>query len=165
MLGEAGNANVIAVYAAYALIAIALTTWLARTLYRSGTAFLHDVFTDRPAPADAINRLLVVGFAMLNLGYAFLVLRGGHQLDAFDAVKLLLNRLSILLVTLAAMHFVNVFVFWRIRSHREQLELPPPIAPQAVFATPPRAPAPGPMAPPAGRHRQGSVPPPPSAQR
>jgi hypothetical protein len=42
------------------------------------------------------------------------------------------NRLALLLVTLAGIHFVNVFVFWRIRARREQRQLPTPVAPQML---------------------------------
>jgi hypothetical protein len=130
--------NVIVVYVVYVLIAATLTTWLARTLFRNGTAFLHDVFAERPELADAVNRLLVVGFFMLNLGYALYLLRASRGLDAFEATQFLVNRLAILLVTLAGMHFLNVFVFWRIRARREQRTLPFPIAPQVLV---PPAPA------------------------
>jgi hypothetical protein len=124
--------NVIVVYVVYGAIAVTLTTWLARTLFRNGTAFLHDVFAERPELADAVNRLLVVGFFMLNLGYALYLLRAARGLDAFEATQFLVNRLAILLVTLAGMHFLNVFVFWRIRARREQRTLPFPIAPQVL---------------------------------
>jgi hypothetical protein len=130
--------NVIVVYVIYVAIAATLTTWLARTLFRNGTAFLHDVFAERPELADAVNRLLVVGFFMLNLGYALYILRAARGLDAFEATQFLVNRLAILLVTLAGMHFLNVFVFWRIRARREQRTLPVPIAPQVLVP-----PAPG----------------------
>jgi hypothetical protein len=129
--------NTIVVYVAYVIVAVTLTAWLARTLFRNGTAFLHDVFADRPALADAVNRLLVVGFYMLNLGYALWILRASRGLDPFDAVQFLVNRLAILLLTLAGLHFLNVFVFWRIRARREQRQLPPRVAPQMVLPTRP----------------------------
>jgi hypothetical protein len=132
-----GDANTIAVYVVYIAVAVGLTAWLARTLFRNGTAFLHDVFEDRPNLADAVNRLLVVGFYMLNLGYALYILRASRGLDAFDAVQFLVNRLALLLVTLAGLHFLNVFVFWRIRARREQRHLPPPVAPQVLIPRPP----------------------------
>jgi hypothetical protein len=141
-----GDAYAIGVYGVYAAVAVGLTAWLARTLFRSGTAFLHDVFEDRPALADALNRLLVVGFYMLNLGYALFILRAGRGLQAFEAVQFLVNRLAILLGTLGLIHFVNVFVFWRIRAHREQRHFPPPVAPQMVI--PPGAGSSAPPVPP-----------------
>src|SRR5207244_1320072 len=122
-----GDQNVIAVYVGYAAVAVALTAWLAKTLFDNGAVFLRDVFEDRPGLAEAVNRLLVVGFYMLNLGYAFFVLRAGRGLDGFEAIRLFVNRISILLLTLALLHFINVFVFWRIRGRREQRYLPPPV--------------------------------------
>jgi hypothetical protein len=131
------NAYSIAVYVTYAAVAVGLTAWLARTLFRNGTAFLLDVFEDRPALAEAVNRLLVVGFYMLNLGYGLYILRAGRGLGGFEAVQYLVNRLAILLGTLGVIHFVNVLVFWKIRSRREQRQLPPPVAPHLLIPTPP----------------------------
>ena len=133
-----GNGNVITVYVAYGAVAIGLTAWLARTLSHNGAVFLEDVFRDRPGLATAVNRLLVVGFYMLNLGYAFYILRAGGGLDAFSSVQYFVNRLAILLVTLAMIHFVNVLVFWRIRNRGEERHLPVPVAPQGVIAPRPK---------------------------
>jgi hypothetical protein len=132
------DANAILVSLIYVVVAVGLTVWLARTLFHNGTAFLHDVFADKPELAEAVNRLLVTGFYMLNLGYALYILRASRGYDGFAAVQFLVNRLAILLVTLAGIHFVNVFVFWRIRARREQRHLPTPIAPQMLV---PPAPA------------------------
>ena len=129
---ETGNAYAIGVYVLYAAVAVGLTAWLARTLFRNGAVFLHDVFDDRPQLADAVNRLLVTGFYMLNLGYGLWVLRASAGLDAFEAVQLFVRRVALLLLVLAVMHLVNVFVFWRIRQHRERSTLPPPVAPSIV---------------------------------
>src|SRR6266498_2804709 len=126
-----GNQYLIEVYAVYAAVAVGLTAWLARTLSRNGAVFLHDVFKDRPGLADAVNQLLVVGFYMLNLGYAFYILRADEGLSGFGSIQFLVNRLALLLVTLAVIHFINVLVFWHIRGRREQRQLPIPIAAQA----------------------------------
>ena len=131
-----GNEYVMAVYGAYALIAVGLTAFLARTLFRNGGVFLRDVFGERVAIADAVNRLLVIGFYMFNLGYAFYVLRASRGLDAFEATQFFINRVGALLLVLAVMHLVNVFIFWRIRIHREQRDLPPPVAPQVMPPSP-----------------------------
>jgi len=131
------ESNTIIAYAVYVVVAVGLTMWLARTLFRNGAAFLLDVFADKPQLAEAVNRLLVTGFYMLNLGYAFFILRASRGYDGFEAAQFLVNRLAILLVTLAAIHFVNVAVFWRIRARREQRHLPTPVAAQVLLpATP-----------------------------
>lgn len=137
---DPANQNLFVVYVIYATVAVGLTAWLARTLSRNGAVFLHDVFKERPALADAVNHLLVVGFYMLNLGYAFYILRADEGLSAFGSMQFLVNRLALLLVTLAIIHFVNVAVFWKIRGRREQREMPIPVQPQAhLVATAPSA--------------------------
>jgi hypothetical protein len=132
------NTNAILVSVIYVAAAVGLTVWLARTLFHNGAAFLHDVFEDKPGLAEAVNRLLVTGFYMLSLGYSLYILQISRGLDGFAATQFLVNRLALMLVSLAAIHFVNVFVFWRIRSRREQRHLPTPVAPNATVP-----PAPG----------------------
>ena len=99
------------VYVAYVIVAVVLTAWLARTLFQSGAAFLHEVFDGKAQLSQAVNRLLVVGFYILNL-YALYILQASRGLEGFDAVQFLVNRLAVLLVSLAAIHFVNMLVFW-----------------------------------------------------
>ncbi len=118
------------VYAVYATSSIGLTIWIARTLFKHGAVFLEDVFGDNARLADAVNRLLVVGFYLVNLGYASLILRGDRPADAVAAVELLSAKLGVLLLSLGAMHFGNLYVFHRIRRRARLAALPPPVAPQ-----------------------------------
>lgn len=116
-------------YLLYLLVAIGITAALARTLYRNGAPFLHDVFPGQPQVADAVNRLLVTGFYMLNLGYAMFIMKASATLTGFEAFQFLVNRLALLLLTLAGIHFVNVFVFWKIRAHHLARQQATPTAP------------------------------------
>jgi hypothetical protein len=123
--------DLLLVYGTYTAAVIGLTTWLARTLFTNGAVFLRDVFPDRTDLAEAVNRLLVTGFAMLNLGYGFFLLRGGRADNPAQAFEVLANKLGILLVSLAVIHFVNLAVFHRIAARSRQSVLVPPVAPQA----------------------------------
>jgi len=114
------------VYLAYSGVSIGLTIWLARTLSKSGEVFLDDVFMDNPRMAPAVNRLLVVGFYLLNLGYAFVTLKAGaYALTAVEAMETLAAKLGALLISLGVMHFGNMYLFHRIRR-RSQIRLAPP---------------------------------------
>lgn len=121
-------------YAAYSVAAIALTVFLARTLVRNGRVFLEDVFKDNPKLADAVNHLLVVGFYMLNFGYASLLLRADGASSATQAVEVLSNKLGVLLLSLGGVHFGNLLVFHRIRRRANAAVLPPPVVPQMRLA-------------------------------
>jgi hypothetical protein len=114
------------VYLAYGLTAVGLVTWLARTLYANGSLFLEEVFPGREQLAGAVNRLLVTGFVMLNLGWAALLLRAGKPADGAAAVEALALRLGLLLITLAVLHFVNLGVLAAVRSHQRRALAPPP---------------------------------------
>jgi hypothetical protein len=124
----------IMVYAAYGLASVVLTIWLARTLGRNGTVFLEDVFADQPKLAQAINHLLVVGFYLLNFGYACLLLRTNVAATPIEAIELLASKLGALLVSLGIMHFGNLYLFHRIRRRMQLRLAPPPVAPQAHVA-------------------------------
>lgn len=134
----------IPVYITYAACALALTGWLAHTLFRNGAVFLSDVFADQPELAKAVNRLLVTGFYLLNLGYAFVLLQADEAGDRTEAIEVLAAKLGLLLISLAIVHFLNMIVFWKLRQRRAVRHLPPPVAPQHMVAPPPgpRPPAP-----------------------
>ena len=131
-----GGGYLVGIYLVYGAVSIGLTVWLARTLFRHGGVFLEDVFEDTPALARAVNRLLVTGFYMANLGYAFLILRANNAPNAVTAVEVLIHKLGILLLSLALIHFVNMYVFYRIRRRAQIGEMPPPVAPQATVNPP-----------------------------
>lgn len=135
-MSVASSANhLVFVYGVYTLTSVGLTVWLSRMLFKSGGVFLEDVFDDNPRLAGAVNRLLVVGFYLLNLGYALLSLRiGASELTFVEAIEHLSMKLGALMLTLGAVHFGNLYLFHRIRR-RGQLRLaPPPVKPHLFHA-------------------------------
>ena len=124
------HSYLVPVYATYALVSLLTTIWLARTLFRNGTIFLESVFRDDPRMADAVNRLLVVGFYLLNLGYAALTMQAEGGETPLAAVEVLARKLGALLVSLGVVHFANMYLFYRIRRRARLAQLPPPVAPQ-----------------------------------
>ena len=65
-------------YLIYLALSIGLTVWVARTLHTNGRRFLLDTFQGDGELADSVNRLLVVGFYLINLGFVALALKLGH---------------------------------------------------------------------------------------
>ena len=124
---ESGTQHVTLVYLAYSAVSVGLTIWLARTLSKNGEVFLEDVFADNPRMVKAVNQLLVVGFYLVNLGYALITLKAGsHYLGQVEAIETLASKLGALLLALAAMHFGNLYLFHRMRRRAQiRLELPP----------------------------------------
>jgi hypothetical protein len=123
--------HLLSVYLVYACASIGLTIWLARTLFKNGEVFLEEVFADNPRMASAVNRLLVVGFYLLNLGYALVTLKAGNQIEtSAEGIETLAVKLGSLLLVLGAMHMGNLYLFHRIRRRGQIRLTPPPVWPQ-----------------------------------
>ena len=121
----------VATYLIYLIVAVPLTIWVARTLSRNGRIFLIDVFHGNEAFADAVNRLLVVGFYLVNLGFVTLFLRtGGAVLDANGVFEELSVKLGTVMLVLGGLHLTNVWIFSKIRN-RSRLDTMtnPPVPP------------------------------------
>lgn len=119
-------------YLTYLAITVPLTIWVARTLSSNGRVFLEDVFKDNPALADAINKLLVVGFYLLNVGFVLLYLRTGDiTYDLSTLMEVVSVKVGVVMVVLGLIHFTNVYVFNSIRRRVRMENLrTPPLPPQ-----------------------------------
>ncbi|MBE7170700.1 MAG: hypothetical protein INR73_08920 [Williamsia sp.] len=109
-------------YAVYLLASIALTIWVARVLFNNGRIFLVDIFHGNAPLADSVNKLLVVGFYLINIGYMTLVLKETGQIsDIQEVVETLSYKLGSIILILGGMHFFNLAVFFKLRN-RAQLQ-------------------------------------------
>ena len=90
-----------------------------------------EVFADNPRLAGSVNHLLVVGFYLLNLGYALLTLKAGHDVATLaEAMETLAMKLGSLLLVLGAMHMTNLYIFHRMRRRGQIRLAPPPVRAQ-----------------------------------
>jgi hypothetical protein len=123
-------------YATYLAISVAVTIWVAQTLRRNGRAFLVDAFHSNTELADSVNHLLVVGFYLINVGYVTLALRTTARVeDARASIELVCDKVGLVLIVLGAMHFMNLYIFNRMRR-RGQADLRPPIPPDGRLSLP-----------------------------
>jgi len=132
------NNTIVATYVIYLLLSIALTVWVARTLYHRGAIFLVDAFHGNAQLAASVNHLLVVGFYLINIGFVSLALKTGAMITTSRAaIELLSDKMGVVLLTLGGMHFFNLYVFSRIRrgsqGPRRPLMPAPPVAPDATL--------------------------------
>lgn len=104
-------------YVVYLAISIAITVWVASTLYKNGRAFLDDAFKGNTALADSVNHLLVVGFYLVNLGYVSLRLKFDNRpTTVTEAIEILSVQIGLVLVIIGAMHFANIYIFSQFRK-------------------------------------------------
>ena len=127
--------TIVVSYLVYLLISVALTVWVARTLYKRGAIFLVDAFHGNAELAASVNHLLVVGFYLVNIGFVALALKSTEVITTSRAaIEMLSEKLGVVLLTLGGMHFFNLFVFSRIRAlSRDNGLRRPPVSPDTVL--------------------------------
>lgn len=107
-------------YVLYIVVSIFLTVWVGNTLFRNGRPFLVSVFKE-DGLADSVNRLLVVGFYLVNFGAAALLINaGGAPGSVPDMVQETVTRVGVVLLVLGFMHFFNLVVLHIIRRPLRQ---------------------------------------------
>lgn len=98
-----------ATYATYLILVTLITILVARTLSKNGEVFLIDGFGGNEALAHSVNHLLVVGFYLVNLGFAMLQLDSRRGIDTLDlALVFLSEKVGFVLMVLGVVHFLNL---------------------------------------------------------
>lgn len=109
--------NILLLYGCYTAITVILTIWVAHTLFKNGKVFLIDIFHGNKDLADAVNNLLLVGFYLINIGYAIYTMQVvGAIPDSRVMIEVLSLKLGAIILILGGMHFMNMFIFFRLRK-------------------------------------------------
>jgi hypothetical protein len=110
-------------YTIYLFISVVLTVWVAHVLFRHGRIFLIDIFHGNQELADSVNKLLVVGFYLINIGYFFVAMKVTSAIaDSQIVFEILSVKIGQIILILGAMHFGNLYIFYKLRSRAKQQE-------------------------------------------
>lgn len=109
--------SIILTYSLYLIITFSVTIWVARTLFKNGRVFLIDIFHGNNALADSVNNLLVVGFYLINIGYAVFTLKLTNNIsNTQEIIENLSFKIGLIVLILGAMHFFNLYIFFTLRK-------------------------------------------------
>ena len=110
---------IVLAYYIYLPIVIILTAYVARRLFKSGKVFMNDIFKGRVEIASATNKLFELGFYLLNLGFALLIMEINEYIFDFDKqkmVEVLSYKIGGFSIYLGFMLFLNLYLFFRGRK-------------------------------------------------
>src|SRR6478609_2581120 len=120
------NLYTIEAYLIYLPIALLMTFLVARTLFKNSKVFMLDIFKGREDIAFATNRLFEIGFYLLNVGTALLILKIYRIDDAQEMVEALSFKLGGFSIYLGVMLFINLYFFFR--GKRKASATPAPVS-------------------------------------
>lgn len=99
----------------YLLITGYITIYVGRVLFTNGRHFLLQMFMEQAALTDSVNRILLTGYYLVNLGYVSIMLtRGAPVVTVNDLFASLGTSVGRILLTLGLLHFINIsaVVIW-----------------------------------------------------
>ena len=113
-------------YVTYLPLSILLTIWVGRTLFKNGRPFLLDIFHSNTVLADAVNKILLVGFYLINIGYAVIMLQVLASIsNPQEMIEMLSKKVGAIILILGGMHFFNLYILFRLRKRAKHSFLHP----------------------------------------
>lgn len=101
-------------YAIYLPIALFLTYFVSKTLFKNGKIFMLDIFKGREEIAEATNKLLETGFYLLNIGFALMILEMNLYENNYQVlIEALSYKIGGFSIYLGVMLFFNLYFFFR----------------------------------------------------
>ena len=110
---------IITTYIIYLTGSAFLTIWVGHTLYENGRTFVVRAVQEE-ALADAINKMLLIGFYLVNGAYVLLVLKDEHIItNLAQLLELLSIKLGLIVSVLAGMHFFNLLALFAYKNKED----------------------------------------------
>ncbi len=103
-------------YVIYLPVIIALTWYVAHTLFKNSKVFMLDIFSGKQEIAYSTNTLFETGFYLLNLGFALLIMEVSYQISSSrNLLEILSAKVGGFAIYLGIMLFFNLYLFFRGR--------------------------------------------------
>ena len=116
--------KILIAYAIYLPIALFLTYYVSKTLFKNSKIYMLDIVKGREEIANATNKLFETGFYLLNLGFALMIL----EMNMYDnSYQVLIEKLSYKIggfsIYLGLMLFLNLYFFFRGKRKASQAQV------------------------------------------
>ncbi|MFM2387168.1 MAG: hypothetical protein RL660_1925 [Bacteroidota bacterium] len=103
-------------YCIYLPVALLLTWYTAHTLFKNARVFMLDIFHNKEDIALSTNKLFEIGFYLVNIGFALLILHMDYITNATTLFEKLSYKLGGFAIYLGLMLFANMYMFFRGRK-------------------------------------------------
>jgi len=104
------NLNLIA-YALFLTLVIFIIIVVGKICYKNGNVFVAALLPGHEDVCIRINKLLLMGYYLLNIGYTTMTLISWQTINNLpQLVELITYRSAIMICLLAVMHYFNIFM-------------------------------------------------------
>ncbi len=102
------NYNILT-YIFYFLILLFVVLYVGAVLYKNGRPFLINTFSGNETVADAVNKFLLSGYYLTNIGYTIITLKVWDKVESpIEFANVLSLKVGTIVLTLGIMHCINI---------------------------------------------------------
>ncbi len=113
--------NILA-YTIYLLITYFVTVHVGKVFYKNGRVYILNLLAGDESTTDSINKILLTGYYLLNLGYASLMIRFWKSIYSYEelvsSIGIMTGRI---LLSLALIHFFNMIVIYLLSNYKKSI--------------------------------------------
>jgi hypothetical protein len=110
-------------YTVYLPIALFLTFYVSKTLFKNSKFYMLDIFRGREEIAVATNKLFETGFYLLNIGFALMILEiNEYKNDYQTLIEALSYKIGGFSIYLGLMLFLNLYFFFRGKRKAKEVQ-------------------------------------------
>lgn len=112
--------NILA-YLLYFVITYFITVKAGLIFYRNGKVYILQLLNGDEKLTVFINKMLLTGYYLLNLGYASMAIRSWNTIENWGALIVTVTGLTgKIMLILAIIHFFNMSVIYLFARHKNQ---------------------------------------------
>lgn len=104
------NLNIIG-YILYLSITSVIILKVGKLCYDNGNIFVSQLIPDHLELCHQINKMLLIGYYLLNLGYCAMTLISWEQILTFNQlIEIIAIKSAIIILTIGFMHYINIIL-------------------------------------------------------
>lgn len=104
------NYNIIG-YLIFLTIIIYIIVVVGKTCYRNGNVFVAELIPDHIDLCQQINKILLVGYYLVNIGYAAMTLVHWETINTIEQlVEIISMKTATIAFLLSFLHYSNIFI-------------------------------------------------------
>ncbi len=107
-------------YILYLIITYLITVKVGLLFYTNGQIFVLSILQGDVVLSKFINKILLILYYLLNLGYCALMLSSWHTINTVqDVVTSIVHKIGTIILTLAMIHYINIIAIVIYSKHKK----------------------------------------------
>jgi hypothetical protein len=108
-------------YIIYLVITVGITVKVGGKLHKHGYWFILDLFANNQAITTSVNKLLLIGYYLLNIGYVAITINNWQSIATpVQLVEIITTKVGIIIIGLAIIHYFNMLVLYLAAAYQRK---------------------------------------------